>query len=80
MHTTYKKNDIISLHIVDMAESGEGIGKIDSLVFFVKNAVVGDYVNAVVTKPTKNIIYAKHVQIKFYAKNVLTRIIKMMIF
>ena len=63
MQTPYQKNDIISLQIVDMAESGEGIGKIDSLVFFVKNAVVGDYVNAIVTKPTKNIIYAKALEI-----------------
>lgn len=63
MNNNYQKNNIISLHIVDMAESGEGIGKIDSLVFFVKNAVVGDYVNAIITKPTKNIIYAKTLDI-----------------
>ena len=63
MLNTYSKNDIVDLHITDMAESGEGIGKIDSLVFFVKNAVVGDYVHAVVTKPTKNIIYAKTIEI-----------------
>ena len=63
MQKPYKKNDIISLQIVDMAESGEGIGKIDSLVFFVKNAIIGDYVHAIVTKPTKNIIYAKTIEI-----------------
>ena len=63
MNNNYQKNDIISLKIIDMAESGEGIGKIDSLVFFVKNAVVGDYVNAIITKPTKNIIYSKTIEI-----------------
>ena len=63
MNENFQKNDIISLHIVDMAESGEGIGKIDSLVFFVIYAVVGDYVNTVITKPTKNIIYAKALDI-----------------
>lgn len=59
----YVKNDKINIHIVDMAESSEGIGKVDSLVFFVKNAVIGDYVNAVITKVTKNIIYAKALDI-----------------
>ena len=59
----YVKNDKINIHIVDMAESGEGIGKVNSLVFFVKNAVIGDYVNAVITKVKKNIIYAKALDI-----------------
>ena len=36
------KNDIITLKIEDMGIDGEGIGKIDGMTFFVKDAVIGD--------------------------------------
>ena len=48
-----KKNDIVTLTITDMAEGGEGIGRTDGYPFFIKDAVVGDTVEAVVTKAGK---------------------------
>ena len=36
------KNDIITLKIEDMGIDGEGIGKIDGMTFFVKDAVIGE--------------------------------------
>jgi 23S rRNA (uracil1939-C5)-methyltransferase len=54
-----KKNDSIVLTIEDMSETGEGIGKADGYTFFVKNALVGDIVEAHITKLLKNYGYAR---------------------
>ena len=63
----YQKNERIRLIISDMGNSGEGIGRIpadlDSPVFFVKNAVIGDEVLAVITKMKKGYGYAKVLEI-----------------
>ena len=42
----YQKDDIITVVISDMGTDGEGIGKIDGFTFFVKDAVIGDEVEA----------------------------------
>lgn len=57
----YEKNQKVTLDIVDMTSDGLGIGKKDSYVFFVKNALIGDKVEAVITKSTdkSKVIYAK---------------------
>lgn len=55
----YKKNDILELDIVDMTNEGLGISKLYGQVFFVKDALIGDKVEALITKITSNIIYAK---------------------
>ena len=55
----FKKNQKIDLNIIDLTKDGLGIAKISSRVFFVKDAIVGDKVNAVITKITDNVIYAK---------------------
>ena len=57
------KNDRIRLTITDMGVNGEGIGKVDGYAFFVKNAIVGDTVDAVVTKMNKGYGFAKAVEI-----------------
>ena len=58
------KNDIIEIAITDMGDDGEGIGKTqDGVVFFVKDAIVGDFVRAVVTKVMKNFCYAKMLEV-----------------
>lgn len=38
----YRKNDIVTLEIVDCGTDGEGIGKADGFTVFVKDAVIGD--------------------------------------
>ncbi|MBO7514073.1 MAG: 23S rRNA (uracil(1939)-C(5))-methyltransferase RlmD [Lachnospiraceae bacterium] len=58
------KNDIIEIAITDMGDDGEGIGKTrDGATFFVKDAIVGDFVRAVVTKVMKNYGYAKMLEV-----------------
>jgi len=49
----YKKDDLITLVIGDMGIDGEGIGKIDGFTFFVKDAVIGDEIEAKVLKVKK---------------------------
>ncbi len=57
------KNDIVNLKIIDLTNEGLGVAKIDSKVFFVKDALPLDEVRAIVTKVNKNIIYAKSIEI-----------------
>ncbi len=55
----FKKNDIIQLKITDIGKDGEGIGKIDTFPFFIKDTVVGDEVEALVMKIKKSYAYAR---------------------
>ena len=52
-----KKNDILTVEITDTGIEGEGIGKTDGFILFVKDAVIGDTVQVKVMKAKKN--YAK---------------------
>ena len=55
----FKKNDLVVLEITDLTEEGQGVGKCDGLVFFVKGTVMGDLVEAKILKVKKNYAYAK---------------------
>ncbi len=54
-----KKDDLITLRIEDMGVDGEGIGKLDGFPFFVKDAVIGDTVEARIMKMKKSYGYAR---------------------
>ena len=58
-----KKNDIFELLIEDMSEDGAGIGKLDGYIWFVKDAVIGDRIEAGVMKMKKNYGFARLVRI-----------------
>ena len=58
-NTLYEKNQQIQLEITDMGTEGEGIGKIDGYTFFIKDAIIGDIVEAKVMKAKKNYAYAR---------------------
>ena len=58
-----KKNDKVIVTIEDIGVNGEGIGKVDGYTLFVKDAIVGDTVEAVITKPKKNYGYAKMLKV-----------------
>ena len=58
-----KKNDIIKLHITDISVNGEGMGRFDNQMVLVKNAVPGDFAEAVVTRCTSKVTYAKALNI-----------------
>lgn len=55
----YQKNDIVTLQIEDIGNDGEGVGKTDGYTLFVKDAVIGDTVEARITKVKKNYGYAR---------------------
>lgn len=59
----YKKNDILTLKIEDIGHDGEGIGKVDGYTLFVKDAVIGDVVEAKVMKAKKNYGYARMMKV-----------------
>lgn len=59
----YAKNDVITVTIEDMGTDGEGIGKLDGFTFFIKDAVIGDVVEAKVMKAKKNYAYARLLRI-----------------
>ena len=54
-----QKNDVIELTIEDMSVEGEGIGKYQGMAFFVKDAIVGDWIRARITKVKKTYGYAR---------------------
>ena len=59
----YRKNDIVTLEIVDCGTDGEGIGKADGFTVFVKDAVIGDTVTAKIIKAKKNYGYGRLMEI-----------------
>ena len=54
-----QKNDLVTVRIEDMGTGGEGIGKVDGCALFIKDAIIGDLVEAKVMKMKKNYGYAR---------------------
>lgn len=54
-----QKNDIFRLRIDDMSDTGEGVGRMDGYIWFVKDAVIGDLVEAKAMKMKKNYGFAR---------------------
>ena len=59
----WKKNDVFQVQIEDMSDTGEGIGKTDGFTWFVKDAVIGDVVEAKVMKTKKSYGFARLIQV-----------------
>ena len=55
----FKKNDVVTVRIEDMGTDGEGIGKVDGFTLFIKDALIGDVVEAKLMKVKKNYGYAR---------------------
>lgn len=55
----FRKNDIVTVTIDDMGSEGEGIGKVQGFTLFVKDAVVGDTVEARIVKNKRNYAYGR---------------------
>jgi len=58
-----KKNEKIIVTIEDIGVNGEGIGKVEGYTLFVKDAIIGDTVEAVITKPKENDADAKMLKV-----------------
>ena len=54
-----KKNDVFRVEITDISDDGSGIGKTDGFTWFVKDAVMGDTVEASVMKTKKSYGFAR---------------------
>lgn len=54
-----QKNDIVKVVIGDKGVGGEGIGKVNGYTLFIKDAIIGDVVEAKVMKAKKNYGYAR---------------------
>ena len=55
----FQKNQVVTVEIIDMTSDGEGIGKIDSYPFFIKDAIIGDKAEIRITKVKKNYSYGR---------------------
>lgn len=55
----FAKNDVVTVSIEDMGAEGEGIGKVEGFTLFVKDAIIGDVVEAKIVKSKKNYAYAR---------------------
>lgn len=58
-----KKNDKFIITIEDMSEDGAGIGKLDGYIWFVKDALIGDVIEAAAMKMKKNYGFARLVRV-----------------
>ena len=59
-----KKNEIFKTEITDMSDEGAGIGRTeDGFIWFIKNTVIGDEVEALAMKVKKNYGFARLVSI-----------------
>lgn len=58
-----QKNEIARVTIEDIGVNGEGIGKVNGYTLFIKDAVIGDVVEAKVIKAKKNYGYARLMKI-----------------
>ena len=54
-----KKDDLIQVQIEDIGSDGQGIGKVDGMTIFVKDAIIGDLVEAKVMKMKKTYGFAR---------------------
>lgn len=57
------KNQVVAVTIEDMGKDGEGIGKADGFTLFIKDAVIGDTVQARIMKTKNNYGYARLTEI-----------------
>ena len=58
-----QKNDTVTVTIEDIGVNGEGIGKVNGYTLFIKDAIIGDVVEAKVMKAKKQYGYARIVKI-----------------
>ena len=59
MENKFVKNGKCTVKIEDIGNDGEGIGRADGYTLFVKDAVIGDTVEAQIVKPKKNYAFAR---------------------
>ena len=53
---SFKKDDKVTFVIEDIGTGGEGIGKVDGYTLFVKDAIIGDKIEAKIIKAKKRLL------------------------
>ena len=61
--TELKKDDVIELDVTDVNNLGNGVGRVDSRVVFIRGAVSGERVKAKVIKTNKSFAVAKLIEV-----------------
>ena len=69
----YKKNDRIEAEIEGFGNEGEGIAHVDGFPFFIKDALPGDRVEAVVMKVKKSHGFARLLSVIEASKDRMAR-------
>ncbi|MFR4625269.1 MAG: 23S rRNA (uracil(1939)-C(5))-methyltransferase RlmD [Dorea formicigenerans] len=64
-----QKKDLVTVAIEDIGVGGEGIGKVDGYTLFIKDAIIGDVVEAKIVKAKKNYGYARLMNIVTPSEN-----------
>lgn len=64
-----KKNDTVQVEIQDISANGEGIGRADGFLLFIKDTVIGDVVEAKIVKLKKRYGYGRLMKILQYSPN-----------
>lgn len=64
-----QKNELVKVKIEDIGVGGEGIGKVDGYTLFIKDAIIGDVVEAKVMKAKKNYGYARLMNVLTLSKD-----------
>ena len=64
-----QKNDLVTVAIENIGVGGEGIGKVDGYTLFIKDAIIGDVVEAKIVKAKKNYGYARLMNIVTPSEN-----------
>ncbi len=59
----FNKNDIIEIEIIDQGTTERCIGKVDAMLFFVKNAVIGDVVKVKNYEGKQEFCFAKLLEV-----------------
>ena len=59
----FKKNETVRLRIEDLSSEGLGIGHSEGVAVFVKDTVIGDEVEAIITKVKKTYAFGRLVQV-----------------
>lgn len=57
------KNDLFHVKIDDLSDTGEGIGKVDGFIWFIKDAIIGDVVEAKIMKMKKSYGFARLIKV-----------------
>ncbi|MEG2452232.1 MAG: 23S rRNA (uracil(1939)-C(5))-methyltransferase RlmD [Clostridium sp.] len=57
------KNEVFQLKIDDMSDTGEGIGRVDGYIWFVKDAIIGDLVEVKAMKMKKSYGFARLIEV-----------------